>query len=71
MSINPTLYDVLDSGRELHITVNGNTFVMVKIANRVVADANGERMWFEGCKNNEIKQVLAEYEPGAWRKPWE
>lgn len=69
---NATFGEVLDSGRELHTVVNGNVFVLVKVANRIVASTNDEKMWFEGCRDNEIKQVLEEYKPGAWRKPaWE
>lgn len=66
IDLNPTIEEVCKSGRELNITVNGNTFVLCRVAGHVVATANGERHYMRGLNDREIKTVLEEYQPGAW-----
>lgn len=63
---------VLSRGYELRIKLNGHEFTLVEEGPEVVAGVNGEEHHFRGCRDNEIKQALEEYKPGAWRKPaWE
>lgn len=67
------LLALLNLGREVHIDIGDNTFVLVKDGIHIVATANeAEQHNFNGCRGNEIKQILEEYRPGDWSKPsWE
>lgn len=67
VNINPSFDEVLDSGRELRIVVNGNLFVMVREGHRTIANVNGETHNFDYCRENEIKSTLEEWRPGAWK----